>query len=159
MDTVFCRLRIFSPVILVLVLVFGASCNSSDVPVYPVRGQVVVDGKPAELASVVFHPVGGSEEVQKLRPRATTGPDGYFSLMTFWHDDGAPAGQYKVTIVWPGPPPDLDSDAYHPEELSSRPDVLGGRYQDPETSGLQATVTKGKNELPSFVLETRAAER
>lgn len=130
-----------------VILAFATSCGPESVPCHPVSGQVLVNGKPAELAFVVFHPLQGSEEVAKLRPRGKTDADGRYTLMTYWDGDGAPAGDYKVTITWQGPPP---AEPYHPDELSSRPDLLRGRYEDPDRSTLTATVTSGDNEIAAF---------
>lgn len=65
--------------------------------VYPVTGRVTVDGKGPDGAMVVLHPVLPSNSA---RPKATVKPDGTFTLMTYAPGDGAPEGEYKLTIVW-----------------------------------------------------------
>lgn len=121
--------------------------------VHAVTGQVLVDGQPAPLARVVFHPQGGSAELQKARPQAECDLDGNFTLTTYEPDDGAPEGEYKVTVVWrgpdPGTPPDADINA---ERLNDEPDRLGGVYEDQVKTTLTATVTSGGNTLPPFEL-------
>jgi hypothetical protein len=79
-------------------------------------------------------------------PSATVGADGSFQLTTVSAGDGAPPGEYQVSVIW--------SDTYREEgDLVSGPDRLGGRYADPAASGLKATVGPGKNQLPRFDLE------
>ena len=137
-------------------VISAIGCGSDPTTPHPVHGQVIVDGQPAELATVVFHPINNApEEVASMRPRAVTDKEGRFVLATYDVDDGIPAGEYKATVVWPGPPPSGDPDSYHPDELRSRPDVLRGRYANPETSDLQVTVSQGENELPPWELKTK----
>ena len=134
-------------------LVMLTGCGPDREPVYPVRGQVLYQGKPAEHAFVVFHPKDASEEAQKLRPHGRADSDGCFHLTTFTQGDGAPAGGYNVTIVLPGPPPGTDPNDLDPETAMLGPDVLEGRYGNAATTPLTATVAKGKNNLPPFELE------
>ena len=134
------------------------SCGPSDfLTVHPATGQVSHQGQPAEGAVVVLHPIGGSEALQKVRPRAVTGPDGRFILRTYQPDDGAPEGEYKVTIVWPGPPaglpPGADVSDLHPDERRTGPDQLEGRYADEGTTELRAVVRDGENSLPTFAIQ------
>jgi len=138
----------FLPCVAVLLLVCLSGCESTDergLPVFPVSGEVLLSGKPAENALVVFHPL--SELPGSLRPSGRTGADGKFSLSTYESGDGAPAGAYRVTIVLPkaaaGPAPDPD--------LAG--DRLQGRYADPATSQLRAQVEEKENVLPPFVVK------
>jgi hypothetical protein len=119
--------------------------KSHPTPVYPTRGKVFYQGKPAMGAFVVFHALAGEEN--PAAPRATVGPDGEFALSTFAKEDGAPAGDYAVSVEW--------------RKLIKRPDgeteaganLLPPRYAKPETSGLRATVSPtSQNELPAFDL-------
>jgi hypothetical protein len=113
---------------------------------------VLVNGQPAVNAYLVFYPQGGSEQLQRLNPRARTGPDGRFTLMTYLHGDGAPEGEYRVAIVWHPPPPGLTVEDLHSSELAALPDRLNGRYEDPAQSGLSVTIRAGDNEIPAFDL-------
>src|SRR5438477_1135804 len=67
------------------------------IPLYTVRGKVLVDGQPAAGAVVHFHPATPSEK-NKLYPAAKVEADGSFALTTFENKDGAPPGEYLVTI-------------------------------------------------------------
>src|SRR5262245_26228369 len=75
-----------------------AGCGADGPPLHPVTGKVLVDGKPAEHATVTFHPAGGGADAPK--PRATVKADGSFALTTHTTGDGAPAGEYAVTVEW-----------------------------------------------------------
>ena len=129
-----------------------ASCNSAELPIYPVEGRVLVRGKPAHLTYVVLHPKDRPAVAEKLNPRGKTGPDGFLQLQTYWPADGAPAGDYVATIVWPGPPLEGDPNAYHPDELSRRPDVLKGKHATPDSSPLKVSIQKNPNRLAAFEL-------
>lgn len=129
------------------------SCGSDGEPVYPVRGQVLYKGRPTEHAYVVFHPQGGSQEVQKIRPYGSADSEGYFSLTSRESGDGAPAGEFKVTVVWPGPARGMDPNNPDPELATAGPDRLLGRFANPETTTLRATVSSGSNNLEPFELE------
>ena len=118
------------------------SCAKKDVrvPVYPVRGQVLVQDKPAPKAFVVFHPAD-MQGPQALRPYGHVAEDGSFKLTTYEPGDGAPAGEYRVTVVWLA-----NSGGEDP------PDLLKGRYRNPTESPLKATIRNAPNELSPFKL-------
>ncbi len=133
--------------ILVLLLLPGCG-DDGRVPLYPAVGRVLVDGEPAPDVQVVLYPADQVGDPDALRPRGTTGTDGSFVAGTYEKGDGAPAGRYVVTLfrpdVPPGPtPPD---------------DLLGGKYANPEASGLAVTVLEGPTELEPFRV-TGAASR
>ncbi len=129
------------------------SCGDGRVSVYPVRGRVTVGGKPVEHALVIFHPVDASGELEQIKPEGRTDADGYFQLRTYGMADGAPAAEYRVAITWPAANPDMALHPEDPELLADGPDRLAGRYADPKTSNLRATVTSGDTELPPFALD------
>src|SRR5437879_6143573 len=72
-------------------------------PVYPVHGRVL-DGnnKPAAGALLIFHPIEVSD-LDLTKPLAHVRDDGTFALTTYNKDDGAPEGEYAVTIEWQQP--------------------------------------------------------
>jgi hypothetical protein len=125
-----------------LLLLAGASCSTTPPenrkPVFPVRGQVFVQDKPAVGAFVLLIPLHEPAQPIDPRPRGQVENDGSFTLSTYDANDGAPAGDYVVTITWPG--------GEDPE------DKLLGRYSDRARSKLRATVRAGPNELPPFRL-------
>jgi hypothetical protein len=113
-----------------------AGCGDGRVTVYPTSGQVFVKGKPAEGAYIVFHPQDGGDS-KVPRPYATTNAEGKFQLTTYELEDGAPAGNYKVSIVWrPMPKSQLEAEG---------PDRLGGKYSNPASSGLAVEIGKEPN--------------
>lgn len=143
---------IHSRLALLLVATAGLSlpsCSERDLteqPVFPVTGSVLVRDQPAENALVVFHPLGQNAG-ENLRPSGRVEADGTFTLESYRTDDGAPAGEYAVTVVWPeeasGPMPDPDL----------APDRLRGRYANPQESSLRVSVAAEENHLPPFDLK------
>jgi hypothetical protein len=120
-----------------------ASCNKyGDHPPYPTSGQILIDGQPAPKGlSVTFYHEGDWGE-KAIVPMALTNDEGKFDMHTYEANDGAPAGDYKVTVDWP---------AYR-RGKNVGPDKFGNKYSNPETSGLTAHVEKGKNQLKPFEL-------
>jgi hypothetical protein len=131
------------------VLLQCCGCGKDDgrIEVYPVSGKVLVNDVPAEKAKVVFYPV--SENLRQPGmpiPSAHTDAVGEFRLRSYDPDDGAPAGEYNVSIIW------LDKKAGDDETQESK-DRLGMRYFDPHKSGLKVTIEEGGAELPPFKLQ------
>ncbi len=131
-----------------LIPTFGCSGGESDrVPVYPVTGEVLVNGQPAEGVSVIFYPEGPAPQGKKMPvPAGMTDGNGEFKLTSYVQGDGAPAGKYKVAAVWDEKPPAKFSGVFEPK------DRLHGRYASPQTSKLSATVEEGSTEIPPFQL-------
>ena len=75
----------------------GSGCEER-LSVYPVHGKLLIAGMPAGHASVFFYPKNPG---QQRIPVAITASDGTFRLTTLRSGDGAPAGDYDVTVVWP----------------------------------------------------------
>jgi hypothetical protein len=69
-------------------------CGDGKAPTFDVSGRVLVKGKPAQGAFLVFHPNEAGEK-EAPRPYATTNADGEFKLTTYESEDGAPAGQRR----------------------------------------------------------------
>ena len=119
------------------------SCRPrAEQPLSPVTGRVLVNRQPAERALVVFHPIGDANAV---RPHGEVGPDGSFTLSTYGVNDGAPAGDYRVTVEWW-----LASGRRGDD--SPPANRLPARYASPQSSGLTAHVGAGPTELRSFEL-------
>jgi hypothetical protein len=125
------------------------ACGGGGAPVHPVTGQVLVAGRPAARALVTFHPVGDAGR-EKVCPTGHVDDQGRFRLSTFRQGDGAPAGDYQVTVVW-----------FVARPVPGRPDesltlnYLPARYASAATSNLRATVSPGNNEVPAFQLTWR----
>jgi hypothetical protein len=124
--------------ILVVALVGG--CGPSGLELFPVEGQVKLDGRPLAEAGVMFLPVDKGPSAM-----GTTDSEGRFELMTV-NAVGAPRGSYKVTIAkrkyvppkpgQPAPPGGLVAEWYSPRQ-----------FANPETSGLTADVGDGTNDF------------
>jgi hypothetical protein len=121
-------------------------------PVYPVRGQLLVEDKPAANAIVTFHPVGHTGP-DAVHPVGHVDERGHFTLTSYETGDGAPEGEYQVTVTWyratkargrSGGGDEYDSRNYLPE-----------RYNRAETSQLRTTITRGENDLAPFRLKPR----
>jgi hypothetical protein len=140
----------------VLLALSGLSCGrpSPGKPVFPVRGQVLLDGKPLPGAIVLFHPTG-EWDPEEGHPRAETGADGRFIVSTYGAGDGAPAGDYKVAILEPRADEGetaAQADLIRPPTGSrARPAAV---YGNPNSSGLRARVTEGANDLDPFRLKS-----
>ncbi|SIN80822.1 hypothetical protein SAMN05444166_0995 [Singulisphaera sp. GP187] len=124
-----------------LLPLFTCSCGNGaprDAAVYPVSGQVVVDGKPAQGVVVRFHLLNQYRDPDVPPPSARTDSSGRFQLKTEAGEPGAPAGQYVATFLWPA-------------AVGGR-DRLANAFAEPEESGFVALVEDKAVELPPFVL-------
>jgi hypothetical protein len=133
-----------------LVLVAALGCGPGDgrVRVYPASGKVLVRGQPADGAVVTLYPT--TPELQEAKvppPTGTADGNGEFRLSTYGADDGAPAGEYQVTIVWPEARPENYVGIFEPR------DQLRGQYATPNSSKLTANLESGGGELPPFELQ------
>jgi len=116
----------------------------------PARGKVTYKGQPIKGAVVVFVPRDARSNPH--RPSGVTGEDGSYSLTTGTRE-GAPAGEYVVTVTWTEvkDKPRKGKVSMADEEAEIR-DRLKGRYADPATSTLRATVKGGSNTIPTLEL-------
>jgi hypothetical protein len=132
-----------------VLLAAGCSDNGDRKPVHPVRGSILYQGKPAAHALVVFHPLDDAGK-GAVRPRGQVGADGTFTLTTYDANDGAPAGEYAVTVEWW-----LSAASRKTREGDGTPPVnrLPSRYARPQTSGLRVKIGEGDNQLPAFQLK------
>jgi hypothetical protein len=123
-----------------------SGCSSSNEPrCYPVQGQVLLNNQPIAEAMIVFHPqTPHGENIPK--PIAQSDANGNFRLTTLTPGDGAPAGDYIITVV-------LREARQIGDELTrDGPNVLPPRYAKPETSDLRYTVVAGENTVPPLKL-------
>jgi hypothetical protein len=114
--------------------------DAARAPVFPVHGQVSFKGQPTPGAFVVFHPVEDAGD-EPIRPTGQVEPDGSFSLTTYDKGDGAPPGEYSVTVEW-------RKLVTKGEEAEAGPNVLPDLYSKPETTPLKVTVAEEPNDLP-----------
>jgi len=119
------------------------SCGDGRSRTYPVKGQVKVNGQPAagvEVVLVVTNDQKIATANEQPAPRGTTQADGSFELSTFGAKDGAPPGDYGVSLTWPA----------WSENTKIPPDKLRNKFSDPAKSGLQAHVDTKPTTLPAF---------
>jgi hypothetical protein len=124
----------------------GCSQAGQGLKLYPVKGQVFLKDKPATGARLVLVPV---EDPKAEKPSAIVDDNGSFQLATRQPGDGAPAGEYFVSITWFER---RKIDTRKEDDTKQFVDKLGGRYADPKTSKLKVKITEGPNELPPFKL-------
>ena len=101
-----------------------------------VSGTLSLDGQPLDRGTVTFHPVspGPTAYGQVLS-------DGTFSVKV-GDDAGLPSGGYKVGVrVVKEIPPRQEGD---PPGFKS---IIPRRYKNPQTSGFEYQIEKGKNEI------------
>jgi len=120
----------------------ASGCGKKGPVLYPVKGSVRINGEPAKDVNVMFTPVAPPEGgAVPLSPAAVTGEDGSFRLMSFKPGDGAPAGDYQVTITYP-----MNRFNKHLSGI----DRLRGKFSNPKKSGLTVKVEPKSNDLPPF---------
>ena len=143
---------------LALAVVALASCGDSknQRKVYPVKGKILVNGQPAPECQVYLIRTSDDNHPSKVTPQGMTNENGEFQLTTYASNDGAPEGEYVVTIEWRERSGGLGQLANY-----DGPDRLGGIYAKAEkTKGLKGFVVKVERtplELAPFEL-TQSAE-
>src|SRR4051794_41077394 len=81
----------------------GSSNELKHPSTVPTKIEVFYQQKPLVGARVVLHPVQepDPESIRRYRPHGVVQEDGSASLTSFITDDGAPAGDYIVTLSKP----------------------------------------------------------
>lgn len=134
---------------LAVLLTLLAGCGGSSKPAAVKAGGKVVYRKntPTPGALIVFHPLDPNfEKTIGGKPFATVRDDGTFALTTYEEGDGAPAGEYGVTVDWKGPKKDKGAKFALSGEGggSSGPSVLNPKYGDPQNLVIKVTVKPGQ---------------
>ena len=119
---------------------------SRPVAVHPVKGRALFEGQPMSGANVVLHPSSSSKVPAELRPRGSVAADGTFALSTFDPNDGAPSGDFVITVVW-SKPVVVDG------ETQFGPNLAPATYSKPESSPLKITIAPGTKELKPLELK------
>lgn len=118
---------------------FLCSCGPEGQPrkeTYPVKGEVYVDGQPADQLAVRCIDVNGIDKESPTLSSAFTDENGKFEIATYESADGVPEGEYVLTFEWGKW--DLISRSY------GGPDKLNNRYKDPKESQNRFKVETGK---------------
>ena len=140
-----------------------AACSNSfddHPPVYPVKGKVILKGKPMTGGTIIFEYAGEGGDAPKDSsegPFRVTGKidnEGAFNLVAFVGSEGVPAGNYKVGIS--NARGRSESNLFGRElilQKKSSPAMSDNQYADPKTSGLTTQVSKDAPNEPVFDLK------
>ncbi len=104
------------------------SSTAKRLATHPVRGQAYFDGVPMPGAVVTFTGEKGATAVGVVEA------DGSFKLSTYKAFDGAPAGEYEVSVVWR-------------DGSKKGPSLVPAQYTTAAKSDLRATIKAGPNEV------------
>jgi hypothetical protein len=121
------------------VLFAGALMARPKCMAHPAVGIARAGKTPLVGAQIRLHPRGMALPDDAV-PTATVQADGTFALTTFTKGDGAPPGDYVVTVQW----------FRVAKDGSVGGNSLPKRYASPTTSPLSVTIREGKNDLPPF---------
>ena len=132
----------------IIALLAGATvgCSQAEperLPVFKTTGQITFQNRPPAGALVVLHPRGAAPDAP--RPIAHVRADGSFEATTYGTADGAPAGEYVVTVQW-------SRLVNLGGEWQPGPNVLPAKYASPATSDVIIQVVEGSNELSPIIL-------
>ena len=120
-------------------MLFFCGCGNDDrMKTGAVRGTVSLDGKPLNLAEIIFY----SEKRMGL---GDVVEGNIINVTTYATNDGVPLGTHQVAIR-----PKIDEAAMMspPKNGAFKADSsVPVKYQNAETSGLTAQINKGENEL------------
>jgi hypothetical protein len=101
-------------------------------PVFTTEGKVLLaDGTPAINVTVFLHPP--SSDPDPVRPLGVTDERGMFKLTSYDANDGAPAGEYVVTLIYEP----LDSPLFRKKVKKVE---IPAAYTKPDASPLRAKV-------------------
>lgn len=116
---------IFRILLLASVSILAVSCGASDLrKTYPVKGTLKLDGQtPPEGILVSLHPQFTETDRMPIHPSGATDATGNFTIMTYNANDGAPEGEYVVTVEY------LQRSGMSTHYGN---DVFGGMYGKPE---------------------------
>ncbi len=128
------------------ILITGFSgCGGSNKPAaVPMKLSVFHRNQPAAGAFVVFHPVDPAFEKRiGGKPFGYVKDDGSVELTTYAPSDGAPEGEYAITVDWRTKGAGEGKFSFGEEGgKATGPDRLGGRYGNPQQPQLKKSVQK-----------------
>jgi hypothetical protein len=116
---------------------------------YPVHGTLLQNNQPVAGALLTFHAKDAT--INTIPPTGTTEDDGTFTVET-GPSEGAPAGEYVVTVIAPQV---VKSAGKQPKRMGSHPesvDRFAGAYANETSSKIRIEIKKGINELDPFNL-------
>lgn len=140
-----CHQCLAAMALLAAAAVVGCGSGPDRIPVYKAAGKITFNNQPVDGAFLVLHPKGAAPQADVPKPTALVKADGTFEPTTFDTADGAPAGDYVVTIEW-------RKLVNTGGEWAPGPNLLPAKYSNPATSDLVIHVAEGSNELPPITL-------
>ncbi len=155
--------RFHKTILIALTSVVFAGCGHDDgrVEVIPISGKVTSNGKPAQGVIIQLVPAEGSiAQAAGLSPGGVSDSNGIYQVSCYKPGDGAPEGDYKVRLYWPGPAKEVSSD---PVKAAMQNNAIGGpqdRYKfkywtTPESNPWSVIVAKGTTEAMAIELPAR----
>ena len=106
---------------------------------FPVAGKVTLDGATLAGATVTLHSYGALTEKYTRVCDGLTDEGGRFKMTTYTKFDGAPAGEYAVTVAKTGT-------GFPDGEVPTKND-LPEKYATPEKTPLKVTIKEGANDV------------
>lgn len=152
--TILFNTTVFLPALLATVLAGCGGEERTDRPkVFPVSGKIIFGDNNLEDAVVKLFPVELEKDIgTPLRPRARVKEDGSFSIGTYAAGDGAPAGEYVITVSWRGDLSDFDDED---DDIEDYPELIPWEYTVPAQSKLRVTVKEqDENVVPEITIES-----
>jgi hypothetical protein len=144
--------RSFSLAFVILVLA-GCGDSRSFPKVYEVHGTILVNGQPTDGCQIFLSRTSGPQLETPASPQGITDSNGEFLITSYNTDDGAPEGEYVVTIEW------HERTGITKQEFGG-PDKLGGAYSKVDkTKGMAGFTLKIEGaplQLPPFKLTQSA---
>ena len=128
-------------VVVALIICPTTGCNSSP-SIVPVKGTVLLNGKPLEGAAVLFQPKADERPAVGITDKLGT-----FHLTTRSQGDGAHVGLNKVSITKESDEPQLDDAEEGIQDFTL---ITPAQYASPELSGIEIDVYPG---MESITLE------
>lgn len=127
----------------------ASGCGRSRVPAGPPRlptvpagGVLTVRGLPCAGASIVFH-----HEEGQASAIGTTDAEGRFTLSTYQHHDGAPVGNYLLTVATNNTT-EVEPGVLAPLSTERSRSVIAAAYADPQSSSLTCEIpSAGKTDI------------
>ncbi|MCE9548370.1 MAG: hypothetical protein K8T25_23090 [Planctomycetia bacterium] len=105
----------------------------------PTTVQVLQKGTPVADCQVILHPIDPDKvTLRPVLPNGKTGPDGTATLTSYMANDGAPPGEYVVTLICKPAAGEKDG------ETEYAADKFEGRYADVKKSTIHSTVKPGE---------------
>jgi hypothetical protein len=122
-----------------MMILAGCSQNSWQATTYPAKGKLFVNGEPATNVVVSLLPKESAVDSRMSMPWGIVDESGVYVLTTYSTYDGAPPGEYLVTLRWPSTP-------------SSADDRFNEAYFTPERSVATVVIEKSPNEIADINL-------